>query len=69
MMEEEIEFTPFHYYDNKTTLERILKKPDDLVSLIDDASKKQFDAKYITGILTQNTLENVNIWSFTLQII
>lgn len=47
LTDNEIEFTPFTFYDNKTTLERILKKPDDLVSLIDDASKNQQDGRYI----------------------
>lgn len=55
-MEEQIQFVPVQYYDNKETLEHILKKPDDLVSIIDDASKKQCDGKYITGELTQNKL-------------
>lgn len=47
LTENEIDFSPFTFYDNKATLERILKKPDDLVSLIDEASKKQRDGNYL----------------------
>lgn len=48
---EEIEFTPIHFYNNKDTLNELLGKPDGLFSLIDDASKKGLQGKYITGEL------------------
>lgn len=57
LSDDEINFIPFTFYDNKATLERILRKPDDLVSIIDDASKKQRDGRYIIDNL-QNTEGN-----------
>lgn len=49
LTEEQLEFTPFRYYDNKLTLESVLTKPHDLITLIDDASKSRQDGEYITG--------------------
>lgn len=49
LTEEQLEFTPFRYYDNKLTLESVLTKPHDLITLIDDASKNRQDGQYITG--------------------
>lgn len=59
LSDDEIEFTSFTFYDNKTTLECILKKPEDLVSLIDDASKKRRDGRYVIENL--KNLENNKI--------
>lgn len=65
LKDDEINFVPFTFYDNKPTLERILKKPDDLVSLIDDASKKQRDGKYIIENLKNFEKNQINAISPT----
>lgn len=54
---EEIEFTSIHYYDNKNTLNELLGKPEGIFSLIDDASRKGLNSRYVTG-----KLQLVIIW-------
>ena len=55
--EEELEYQPFGYYDNKKTLDQLLGKPEGLFCVIDDASKTGRDAKYITDCLQDNAKE------------
>lgn len=52
LQNEEIEFTPIHYYNNKDTLNELLGKPEGVFSMIDDASKKGLTGRYITGEFT-----------------
>lgn len=49
MKDEELSIECYKFYDNKATLEGILNKPDGLLSIIDEASKKKQGGQYITG--------------------
>lgn len=49
LQDENIEFIPMSYYNNKDTLNEILGNPEGLFSIIDDASKKGHRGKYVTG--------------------
>lgn len=60
LSDDEIEFTPFTFYDNKVTLERLLKKPDDLISLIDEASKKRRNGSYVIDNLRNFEKNQIN---------
>lgn len=66
---EDIEFIPVSYYKNKDTLNELLGKPDGVLSVIDDASKKGFNARYVTSKYMfhncSNKIRNYN--SFFLQ--
>ena len=59
--EEELEYQPFGYYDNKKTLDQLLGKPEGLFCVIDDASKTGRDAKYITDCLQDNAKEFIAV--------
>ncbi|XP_074025631.1 STKc_myosinIII_N_like and MYSc_Myo21 domain-containing protein ninaC isoform X2 [Leptinotarsa decemlineata] len=47
LQSEDIEFTYFSYYNNKDTLNELLGKPEGVLSLLDDASKKGHSGRYI----------------------
>lgn len=47
--EEQIPVTVFHYYDNKSTVDFLLLKPEGLFCVVDDASKGRHPVEYITG--------------------
>lgn len=48
--EENIEdFQSFSFCDNRPTLNELLGKPEGLLSLIDDASKRNLGGRYIIG--------------------
>lgn len=49
MNQEDIPFTPLQYYDNKTTLDQILGKPEGVITLVDDASRMGHGGQYIIG--------------------
>ncbi|KAJ8975529.1 hypothetical protein NQ317_012039, partial [Molorchus minor] len=44
---EEVKYTPIPYYSNKDTLNELLGKPEGVLSIIDDASKKGNSGKYV----------------------
>ncbi|KAJ8954445.1 hypothetical protein NQ318_011121 [Aromia moschata] len=48
---EEVEYTPISYYSNEDTLNELLGKPEGVLSIIDDASRKGHSGKYIVGKL------------------
>lgn len=48
--EENIEdFQSFGFCDNRSTLNELLGKPEGLLGLIDDASKRNLGGRYIIG--------------------
>lgn len=49
LMNEEVKYIPIGYYTNKDTLDELLGKPEGVLSIIDDASRKGHDARYITS--------------------
>lgn len=51
MTQEDVPFSPLHYYDNKTTLDQILSKPEGVITLIDDASRMGHGGQYILDYL------------------
>ncbi|XP_030761406.1 neither inactivation nor afterpotential protein C-like isoform X2 [Sitophilus oryzae] len=54
---EDVEYEPISYFDNKDTLNQLLSKPYGLLSIIDDASKKNLDGRYV--------MENIQSQEFT----
>lgn len=50
MNQEDIPFTPLQYYDNRTTLDQILSKPEGVITLVDDASRMGHGGQYIIGM-------------------
>ncbi|XP_017777903.1 PREDICTED: neither inactivation nor afterpotential protein C [Nicrophorus vespilloides] len=63
MTEEEVPFTPLHYYDNKNTLDQILGKPEGVITLIDDASKMGHGGEYVIDYLNNADHEKVKVLS------
>ncbi|CAH1176110.1 unnamed protein product [Phaedon cochleariae] len=49
---ENVEYTPITYYNNKDALNELMGKPEGLFSIVDDASKKGHGSRYI--------IENLN---------
>ncbi|KAG5898728.1 hypothetical protein JTB14_020922 [Gonioctena quinquepunctata] len=47
LQSEDLEYTPFTYYNDKDTLNELLGKPEGIFSLLDDASKKGHNGRYI----------------------
>ncbi|KAJ8920810.1 hypothetical protein NQ315_004951 [Exocentrus adspersus] len=46
---EGVKFVPISYYNNKAVLNELLSKPEDVLSIIDDASRKGHGGRYITN--------------------
>ncbi|XP_076271174.1 STKc_myosinIII_N_like and MYSc_Myo21 domain-containing protein ninaC isoform X1 [Rhynchophorus ferrugineus] len=44
---EDVEYIPVRYFDNKDTLNQLLSKPDGVLSIIDDASRRHLGGQYI----------------------
>ncbi|CAH1975462.1 unnamed protein product [Acanthoscelides obtectus] len=66
---ENIEFTPIKYYNNKSTLNELLEKPEGVLSIIDDASKKGLSSTYISDNICNQEKQKVFIYdasSFTI---
>jgi myosin-3 len=49
--EEELEYQPFGYYDNKKTLDQLLCKSEGIFTVIDEASKTGHDGKYVIDFI------------------
>ncbi|XP_023311142.1 neither inactivation nor afterpotential protein C [Anoplophora glabripennis] len=49
LINEEVKYTPINYFNNKDTLNELLGKPEGVLSIIDDASRKGYSGSYITG--------------------
>lgn len=49
LISEDIEFESQAFFDNKTTLNHLLRKPDGVLCIIDEASKKNLSGHYIMG--------------------
>nr|CAH7760761.1 unnamed protein product [Callosobruchus chinensis] len=65
---EDIEFTPIKYYNNKSTLNELLEKPEGVLSIIDDASKKGLSSTYILENIYNQEKQKVSTYdasSFT----
>ncbi|XP_050306702.1 neither inactivation nor afterpotential protein C [Anthonomus grandis grandis] len=58
---EEIEFEPFSYFDNKSTLNQLLSKPEGLLCIIDDAAKRNLNGKYIMDNLENQESSRIMI--------
>nr|CAI5851827.1 unnamed protein product [Callosobruchus analis] len=65
---ENIEFTPIKYYNNKSTLNELLEKPEGLLSIIDEASKKGLSSTYVLENIYNQEKQKVSAYdesSFT----
>ncbi|CAH1130298.1 unnamed protein product [Ceutorhynchus assimilis] len=62
---EEVEFEPFNYFDNRKTLNQLLSKPEGLLSIIDDAAKKNLGGRYVVDNLQSQESNRIMITSAT----
>jgi myosin-3 len=49
--EEELEYQPFGYYDNKKTLDQLLCKSEGILTVIDEFSKTGHDGQYVIDFI------------------
>ncbi|KAL1494679.1 hypothetical protein ABEB36_010244 [Hypothenemus hampei] len=47
LQSEDIEFKTVQFFDNRATLNQLLSKPDGVLNIIDDTSKRNLDGRYI----------------------
>ncbi|KAJ8934235.1 hypothetical protein NQ314_013494, partial [Rhamnusium bicolor] len=61
LQNEEVEYTPIKYYSNRVTLNELLGKPEGVLSIIDDASKKGLNGRYVIGNMHHQERSKVKI--------
>ncbi|KAH1024086.1 hypothetical protein HUJ05_003643 [Dendroctonus ponderosae] len=64
LVSEDIEFETQTFFDNKTTLNHLLSKPDGVLSIIDEASKKNLSGHYIMDNLQRLETNRIVVKSY-----